>query len=142
MIVIEKEIYIDEKDLDYKFIRSSGPGGQNVNKVSTAVQLKFNIRENITLSAEIKNRLMKLSGSKVSEDGILLIEAKRFRTRERNRIDALNRLKKLILLAVKVPVKRIGTIPTKSSQAKRLETKKKLSDIKKSRKKIKDYENR
>lgn len=138
MIEIAKGLFIDEKDLNYKFIRSSGPGGQNINKVSTAVQLKFNIKGNITLSEDIKKRLIGLSGRRVSEDGILLIEAKRYRNQERNRIDALNRLKNLILRSAETPKKRLKATPTKSSKIKRLESKKKRSDIKKSRRKVKD----
>lgn len=140
MIEITKNLFIDEKDLYYKFIRASGPGGQNINKVSTAVQLKFNIKRNLTLSKDIKTRLIRLAGRRVSEDGFLMIEAKRYRNQERNRIDALNRLKNLILRSLKVPKKRFDTIPTKSSQIKRMDSKKKHSDLKKSRKKVKDFD--
>ncbi len=140
MIEITTNLFIDEKDLNYKFIRASGPGGQNINKVSTAVQLKFNIKRNLTLSKDIKTRLIRMAGRRISEDGFLMIEAKRYRNQERNRIDALNRLKNLILRSLKVPKKRFDTCPTKSSQIKRMDSKKKHSDLKKSRRKVKDFD--
>lgn len=140
MIEITEGLFIYKKDLNYKFIRSSGPGGQNINKLSTAVQLKFNIKGNITLNEDIKKRLISLAGKRVSEDGFLLIEAKRYRNQERNRIDALNRLKNLIIRSLKTPKKRFDTVPTKSSKITNMESKKKHSCLKKSRRKVKDFD--
>ena len=103
MIKISDEITLNEKDIKEEFIKASGPGGQNVNKLSTAVKLFFNVKETATLSVEIKTRLIKLSGSRITDQGVLIIHAKRFRSQDRNRKDAFERLKKLLLKAAHKP---------------------------------------
>jgi ribosome-associated protein len=115
---------IDAREIEFEFFRSSGPGGQNVNKVSTAVRLRFNVRQSPSLPQEVKERLVCLAGSRMTGSGILAIEARRFRTQERNRQDALDRLAALIDQAWKRPVQRHATRPTKASRHRRLKGKK------------------
>lgn len=134
MIRINKYITIKESELTFSFIRSSGPGGQNVNKVATAVQLRFDISSPVSLTEEIRTRLISLAGRKVNKDGVLIIEAKRFRTQEKNRQDAIERLIDLIDRASKKPKRRIKTNPTAGSNLRWIETKKKLSEKKRLRK--------
>lgn len=136
MIDVTSEIKINEEELKFAFIRSSGPGGQNVNKVSTAVQLKFDIKSSENLPEEVKLRLIKVGGKKISSKGILLIEAKRFRTQEKNKIDAIERLIAIIKKAAIKEKSRNKTKPTKLSKEKRIESKKHKSQIKYSRKKV------
>ncbi|MBK7104179.1 MAG: aminoacyl-tRNA hydrolase [Ignavibacteriae bacterium] len=136
MLQITPNIKIKDEDLKFSFIRSSGPGGQNVNKVSTAVQLKFDVNSSEDLSEEIKLKLIKMGGKKISSKGILLIEAKRFRTQEKNKIDAIERLVAIIKKASIKEKSRNKTKPTKLSEEKRIESKKHKSQIKLQRKKI------
>ncbi|MBK8945285.1 MAG: aminoacyl-tRNA hydrolase [Ignavibacteriae bacterium] len=136
MIDVTTDIKISEEELQFAFIRSSGPGGQNVNKVSTAVQLKFDIKSSENLPEEVKLRLIKGGGKKISSKGILLIEAKRFRTQEKNKIDAIERLIAIIKKAAIKEKSRNKTKPTKLSKEKRIESKKHKSQIKYSRKKV------
>jgi ribosome-associated protein len=124
MLQVTPKISIPRSELTINFVRASGPGGQNVNKVATAVQLRFNIRTTSSLSEEIKSRLGKLAGHKMTKDGELVIEAKRHRLREQNRVDAEQRLVSLIQKALLKPKKRRPTHPTLASQVKRVETKK------------------
>jgi ribosome-associated protein len=133
MIEIDNKIFIPESELQFNFIRSSGPGGQNVNKVSTAVQLRFDIINSPSLAEEVKVRLIAASGNKVTKEGILIIEAKRFRTQESNKQDALKRFTELIRKAERKPKKRITTKPSQESKKKRIEEKKKRSETKKLR---------
>jgi ribosome-associated protein len=114
---------IDPSELEFEFFRSSGPGGQNVNKVSTAVRLRFDVTHSPSLADEVKARLIRLAGSRVTRYGVLMIEAQRFRTQERNRQDALERLASLIAQAWKRPVQRRPTRPTKASRERRLKAK-------------------
>jgi ribosome-associated protein len=123
-----------EKEISLEYIRSSGPGGQNVNKVATAVQLRFDVASSPSLAADLKGRLIRLAGKRMTADGVLLIEAKQFRTQEQNREDALERFYELIQKASVKPKTRHKTKPTKASKEKRLEGKKKRGEIKKNRK--------
>ena len=140
MIKIKGDLFIRKRDLRFKFVRASGPGGQNVNKVSTAVQLRFDINGNSNLSEETKIRLIKNGGSRITNDGFIVIEAKRYRDQEKNRQDAINRLVELIRKALIKPKNRIPTKKTRSSDFVRLESKKKHSDQKKGRKKVTSWE--
>jgi len=132
MIQITPSIQIDESELQFEYIRASGPGGQNVNKVATAVQLRFDVGNSLLLDS-IKKRLMKLAGNKITNDGILILEAKRYRTQEQNRADAQRRFTDLVYKATLPPKKRIKTLPTKASRERRLNEKKQRGNIKKSR---------
>lgn len=130
MLEITPGLFLDETEIRIDFIRASGPGGQNVNKVSTSVQLRFDIRHSPSLTEEIKERLEKMAGSRVTEDGVLMIEAKRFRTQEQNRVDAEQRLITLIQKALIKPKYRLPTRPGATAKANRLKDKRKHSEIK------------
>ena len=135
MIKINNQVRIDESELAFSFIRSSGPGGQNVNKVATAVQLRFNVAHSASLAEDVKTRLIRLAGRRMTIDGDLLIEAKRHRTQEQNKEDAVGRLTKLIQRALQKPKKRFRTQPSRSAREKRLKEKKIKGAIKKNRQK-------
>ena len=130
MIQVTSSISIDERELEERFIRASGPGGQNVNKLSTAVQLRFDVRHSPSLPAGVRARLERLAGSRLTRDGVLVITAQRHRTQERNRQDALDRLIELIRRAAVPPVPRRPTRPTAGSRERRLQSKKQRSNIK------------
>jgi ribosome-associated protein len=134
MIEITPDVYLDENELHYEFMRASGPGGQNVNKVATAVQLRFDVQGSPSLPEAVKPRLAKLAGKRMKTDGSLLIEAKRYRTQEQNRQDAEQRLIKLIQRALEKPKPRKPTRPSAAAREKRLAEKKRRSDLKRSRK--------
>lgn len=136
MLRINSEIAIGDNEISFGFSRSSGPGGQNVNKVSTAVQLRFDITDSPSLPDDVKNRLIKLAGNRVTADGILLIDARRSRSQSQNREEALERLKNLILKALYKPKQRKKTKPTATSKEKRLKQKKARSKLKDSRKRV------
>jgi len=133
MIQITPEIAIDESELQQDFVRSSGPGGQNVNKVSTAVELRFDVLHSPSLTEETRRRLMVIAKSHIGENGILVIEARRFRTQLANRQDALSRLVELIRQAAYKPKPRKATKPTKASKERRLDFKRHRSGAKKMR---------
>jgi ribosome-associated protein len=130
MIHVTGSISIDERELEERFIRASGPGGQNVNKLSTAVQLRFDVRRSPSLPAGVRARLERLAGQRLTRDGVLVITAQRHRTQERNRQDALDRLIELIRRAAVPPVPRRPTRPTAGSRERRLQSKKQRSNIK------------
>ena len=133
MIRITDTISIDEAELEESFVRSSGPGGQNVNKLSTAVQLRFDVRRSPALPNDVAIRLMALAGKRITKDGVLVLIAQSHRTQERNRADAQERLVALIQEAAVRPVPRRATKPPRSSKRERLDTKKRRSSIKKMR---------
>ena len=133
MLHITRSITINENEITFSFIRSSGPGGQNVNKVATAVQIRFDIKNSLSLPEAVKKRLIRLGGSRITDDGVLNITAQRFRTQERNRIDGLERLTTLIRKAATPPKPRRKTRPPKKSIEKRIQNKKNRSRIKKLR---------
>jgi len=129
MLRISRDLAIDENDMEISFVRASGPGGQNVNKLSTAAQLRFNTRR-ITLAPDAQARLNRLAGQRMTKDGVIVIHAQRFRTQERNRADAIVRLLELLREAVTPPAPRRPTRPTLGSKQRRLEGKKRRSDVK------------
>jgi ribosome-associated protein len=130
MVRITPTIAIDEREIEESFIRASGPGGQNVNKLSTAVQLRFDVRRSPSLPNDVSIRLQRLAGRRLTKDGVLVITAQRHRTQERNRDDALARLIELIREAAVPPKPRRATKPTAAARAKRLAGKKRRSGIK------------
>jgi ribosome-associated protein len=128
---VTRRIAIDERELSETFVRASGPGGQNVNKVSTAVELRFDVAGSPNLPEEVRQRLARLAGRRLTLDGVLVLRADRFRTQERNREDALERLLGLIReAAVPPPPPRKATKPTRSSQIKRVDEKKRRGNVK------------
>jgi ribosome-associated protein len=130
MIRITDHIALDESELVESFIRASGPGGQNVNKLSTAVQLRFDVRNSPSLTDEVRARLERLAGKRLTRDGVLVITAQNHRTQDRNRADALERLTELIRAAAVRPVPRRPTRPTKASRRRRVDDKKRRGSIK------------
>ena len=138
MFEITPTLSLDDSEVTLDFIRASGPGGQNVNKVATAVQLRFDLRNSPSLPADVKERLVKLAGSRMTDEGILLIEAKRYRTQEQNRADAMLRLTTLIQKALEAPKKRRATRPTLASKIERIQSKKRRGEIKRGRRYVED----
>jgi ribosome-associated protein len=130
MIRITDHISIDESEIEESFVRSSGPGGQNVNKLSTAVQLRFDVRRSPSLPNDVAIRLMRLAGKRMTKDGVLVLIAQNHRTQERNRAEAMERLVDLVQQAAVKPIPRRATKPTKASKERRIEGKKRRSGIK------------
>jgi ribosome-associated protein len=130
MIRVTSRISIDEREVGETFVRASGPGGQNVNKLSTAVQLRFDVRGSPSLPSDVAARLERLAGARLTRDGVLVIIAQRHRTQLRNRQDALDRLIDLIRRAAPPPVPRRPTKPTKASRERRIEGKKRRAKVK------------
>jgi ribosome-associated protein len=136
LLKITDKISIDENELHFDFVRSSGPGGQNVNKVASAVQLRFDVNGSPSLPDDVRERLTKIAGNKITENGILIIEAKRRRSQYQNRQDAISRLAAMIRKAAEKPRKRHKTKPPAEAKKRRLEMKRRRSEIKKMRKPI------
>ncbi len=133
MIRVNAQISLDEREIEESFVRASGPGGQNVNKLSTAVQLRFDVRGSPSLPVQVKERLEQLAGTRLTRDGVLVIIAQSHRTQARNRADALDRLLELIRRAAIAPRARRPTRPTKASRERRIETKKRHAGLKRLR---------
>ena len=136
MIRVNRNISLNDKEIKLDFIRSSGPGGQNVNKVATAVQLRFDVVNSPSLTDDVRRRLMRLAGKRLTGEGVLIIKAVRFRTQERNRQDAIDRLVKLIDQASKKPAFRVKTRPSQASRQRRLTAKRVRSRLKQTRRPV------
>jgi ribosome-associated protein len=135
---ITPNLFIDEKEIIETFIRSSGPGGQNVNKVATAVQIRFDVAHSTSLSEEVRIRLLVMVRSRLTKEGVLIITAQRYRSQDQNRLDARRRLAEIIYRATLAPKKRVATKPTKASKENRLAHKAHRSRIKRSRQELWD----
>ena len=133
MLIINPRIQIPDNELDERFVRASGPGGQNVNKVSTAVELRFDARASSALPETVRTRLLARRDRRITTDGVIVIQANRFRTQDRNREDARDRLAELVLAATVVPKARIATRPSRASKERRIVEKKSRATIKRGR---------
>ena len=133
MIVINDKLSIEEDEVELSYIRASGPGGQNVNKVSSAAQLRFDVRGSATLPYKVRHRLEKLAGRRLTKEGVIVLTASSHRTQDANRKEAIERLVELIKKAAIIPKRRIATKPSKAQKRRRLETKTKRSIVKKMR---------
>jgi len=138
MIRVTNSIYLEEDEIEEQFIRASGPGGQNVNKVATAVQLRFDVAGSRSLPEPVRVRLKRLAGRRLTGEGVLIIDARRYRTRERNRRDALDRLIALVREAAIAPTPRKATRPTAASKRRRLEGKQRRGTLKRGRRRVTD----
>jgi len=136
MLPVTPEILIDDAELEERFVRASGPGGQNVNKVATAVQLRFDARASRALDDRVRSRLMVLAGARLTSEGVIVIDARRYRTQAANREDARERLAELIREAATPPRRRRKTRPTAASKERRVESKKRRAQTKGARGKV------
>ena len=136
MLQITPSLCIPDDELVERFVRASGPGGQNINKVSTAVELRFDAARSPSLPDDLRTRLLARSDRRITGDGVVIISAQRFRTQDRNRQDARERLAALLLAATQVPRKRVATRPTKGSQERRLSGKRERAQVKTTRAKL------
>lgn len=141
VMYVTPTLFIDEKEIQESFIRASGPGGQNVNKVATAVQVRFDAAHSPSLPEEVRSRLLAMAGSRLTKEGVLVITAQRYRSQDKNRQDARTRLAALILRATIPPTQRIPTKPTRASKASRLAAKAHRSRLKQSRHILPDDKN-
>ncbi len=130
---IDRTLRLCHAELAFDFVRSSGPGGQNVNKVATAAQLRFDVDRSLALPHEAKSRLKHITGRRLTSDGLLIIEARRYRTQDQNREDAIRRFDHLLRLALQRPKRRLPTRATAASREKRLDSKRKRGQVKKTR---------
>lgn len=133
MLQISPTLAIPDQELEERFVRSSGPGGQNVNKVSTAVELRFDVARSPSLPEAVRERLLARRDRRITDDGVLVLSAQRFRTQDRNREDARDRLAAVIAAALTAPKKRVATKPTKGSKERRLGAKRERSTVKRHR---------
>lgn len=140
MIIVNDRVSLNEEEIDYEFVRSSGPGGQNVNKVSTAVQLRFDVANSPSLPEDVRARLEKIAYNRISASGVLLIDSRGTRSQLKNKEDALERLVRLIDLACRKPKVRKKTRPTLASRQRRLDSKKKRSRKKQFRGKVSSWD--
>jgi ribosome-associated protein len=138
MIEITPSLSIGEDEIQFEFIRASGPGGQNVNKVATSVQLRFDVRSSPSLQTDVKERLTRLAGRRMTADGVLIIQARRYRTQDQNRLDAIQRLIVLIRKALVKPKVRKATRPSLTARAARISEKKRQGEIKRTRRNVPD----